>query len=428
MSEVTLARYLAAALSTPLAIPFVLLLIPHWRYSDKTIRRLALGAEIAICLFIWLCQAVWGLTPTTVWLVGTLPPAICLAIFAHCCAIWDGRLFFLLVTTVLNYTVNDILITMMADRNTMIWCIWKCVISLIQTVLMVRFCRAPLLEMLDNTRIHWGVMTILPLSLLACLLGYYTIPVMVLHGTASVPPTLLLCITVLLVYGALYLLQRASRQHAEAQQHSALLRREVDALTRQVRQREQAEERIRILRHDIRHYIRLFRVALDRAESDTAQELLAQLEREAAVPIDSSVTGSVTLDLVIAQTTELAQQAGVNFHSGLNLPHPLRVDLTELAVALSNALENAVQVAAREPNSESRWVSLQNQSNLDQQMLVISNPCSSPVRFDKRTGLPRAGQPGHGYGTLSIAMFAQKYNCLIDCSLKDGIFSLRLLI
>lgn len=431
MAEVDLWRYLATALTMPCLVPLVLILIPWWRYPLRKMCLLALALEAALaggCLAIY---GALGFSQAALWLAGCLLPALCVLVFSFCCELRDGRLFFLLTSLGLFVSLCDALASMFAARGQPGWTFIRLTLILLFTLLLWRFGRKPLLEMLELNQIRWAQVAVIPLALSASLMSFY-LPRIAQGRRTSFPSTLIFCVTVVLVYLTLYRFQRATLEQTEIRQGAELLRSEVEFLHRQAALAEQASESMRVFRHDIRHYVSVLQGCLDAGETGAARKVLEQMRQNAETDGDWAAlhhyTGLPALDTVLTQAAARAAACGVDFQAALTLPSALRVDGTELAVAVSNALENALDAAAQEPESPPRSVRVCSQPSGRQWFLVVSNTFSGVLEKDEKTGLPRAARPGHGYGTRSIANFAHKYGCLADCSVQDGMFHLRLLI
>lgn len=432
MDEVTLWRYVSSAVAAPIIVPFVLLLIPWWRLSFRRMCWLAAGLEGLLLLLCWGIYALLGPTPLSVWLAGTLPPILCFCLFISFCSLRDGRFAFLMMTIGLDSTVCDSLASIVAERDEWLWVFLKVLILLIHGVFFYLFCRKPLLKMLESNHVHWGTVALLPLCLWGAVLGYYFTSVVLEQGKVPAVPTVCFFLTIVLIYVALYRFQKTIREQADIRQYNAILQSEVGFLQRQSRQAESVERSVAIFRHDMRHYIRLLRSCLETDDRKTAGELLARLEQNteqfSAQSATRRYTGNAALDMVLNQAASRAKQEGLAFEVQLVLPQKLRVDLTELAVVLSNALENAVRAAAGAPDDRPRVVRIENLPCKQELFLVISNPFAGAIQWDGETGLPQSQEDGHGYGTLSIADFARRYHCMLNCVARDGIFYLRLLI
>lgn len=431
MEPISLWRYIASALQTPIVIPIVLMLIPRWRYSTRSMILRTIGIEALVIGLTFVFYFTLGPTVLSGYLVGLALPPLCFFAFWTCCSLRDSRLFFLMVTICLDTALCDALASTFFLRGDPRWSAVKVGVTVVHGLLLVLFCRRPLLEMLESNRINWIQTSIIPLSLWALAQGFYTYAVLRSQGKMPALPVALLTGSSILIYLALYRFQRATLEQAEARQYSALLRSEVSFLEREAVQAEAAERNAHILRHDLRHYARLLRGCLDAGDVASAREVVDMLEQNAdGLTIPGGLrryTGRPILDTVLTQAAQRAKREGVEFEAHLCLPETLNTDETELAVVVANALENALNAVSKEP-AANRWVCVQGKSCGSQVLLECSNSFSGELRLDKRTGLPRSEVPGHGYGTQSIANFARKHGCTLDCTAQDGTFRLRMLL
>lgn len=403
MLDALLCRYLASALVTPLVVPLVLILIPWWRYPFRTMCGLAASLEFAILSISFLIFSLFGTSDTGIWLVGTLPPLICVAAFAYCCELRDGRFLFLIVTLGVAVSMCDSLATIVAPRDEPLWLVCKVLVTFIQAVLLLCVFRKPLLDMLETNAVNWGQFSAVPFALWAVQFANY-MPAVYAHTTVPVPQTLLLSGTSLLIYVVLYRFQRAVHEYTEAEQYNAMLQSEVGFLQRQTQHDTAMADNMRIFRHDMRHYTNMLRGCIKTGNQQAAEEILSLMEKNAqSFRINQlcSYTGSPLLDTVLAQTAEQAKMCGVGFEVQLVLPEVLRVNAAELAVVISNALENAVKAAAKEPAGQTRTVRIASPAAGEQFLVVITNPFSGTLRRDQdrpascRTGRARLRDAVH---------------------------------
>ena len=432
MTEITVWRYFATSITLPLVIPIVFLLISTWRFPPKRMNRIFLeieGGMVGLGLLIYLLL---GPTVISAWIAGTLLPVICTIAFLACCELRDGRLAFILVTAGLDTSICDALTTVFVQRDHFLWILLKVLITVLQTLLIWKFCRKPLLEMLDENQIKWGQVVWVPLFLWISLVAFCVYPAVAESRRAPVFPTLVLCITTVLLYVMLYRFQRAIRQQAEIQKYNAILRSEVGFLEKEAAQAEAASQSVRIFRHDMRHFIRLLRSCLASGNLGHAGEILDRLEENTAalggLGVLHRYTGNPILDTVLTQAAARAEQAGIRFIVGLELPKFLQADVTELAVVISNALENALTAVDKETETKEPHVSLFGKPCGTQLLLEFSNSFSGPLRLDPATGLPSNQKEGHGYGTRSIFNFVQKYHGVLECTTQEEEFILKLLV
>ena len=278
-----------------------------------------------------------------------------------------------------------------------------------------------MLRVLDR---GWLVLSLIPLS--TCLLVLY------IHQRCFKADPLGSWV---LVYGPLficgcafylmYLFFDRVRQEDETRAGQNMLQVQVDALRRRTEAVNSAAEAVRLEKHDLRHRLAAIAELISRGDR---QEALGFLEA-AQTKLDENQAirwcRQPVLDAVFASCFSRAKGEGIDVQTRLEIAEQLPVDEAELAIVLSNALDNAINACKALPQ-ERRTISCKviSYPNL---MLELRNPCAREVVFDS-DGLPLSDSPGHGLGVRSIAAFCQKYGALCQYEQQDGNFSLRILL
>ncbi len=134
------------------------------RFPPKRMNRIFLEIEAGMVGLGLLIYLLLGPTVISAWIAGTLLPVICTIAFLACCELRDGRLAFILVTAGLDTSICDALTTVFVQRDHFLWILLKVLITVLQTLLIWKFCRKPLLEMLDENQIKWGQVVWVPFS------------------------------------------------------------------------------------------------------------------------------------------------------------------------------------------------------------------------------------------------------------------------
>ena len=131
------------------------------------------------------------------------------------------------------------------------------------------------------------------------------------------------------------------------------------------------------------------------------------------------------LDAVFASYFDQARRQGIRVDAKLSLPDTLPVNEGELAIALANALENAIHANLKLPQDQRELrCKLVARPGI---MLELANPCNGDVVFGP-DGLPVARREGHGLGCQSISAFCRKHGAVCQFTLTDGWFRLRLIL
>lgn len=432
MGDVQLWRFIATLPTTMLLIPAVLIIIPWWRFSKKTMLIWACAFEILTAVFYLAVYACFGSSSVATWLTGVVPPLLCIWVFWYCCSLRDSRFPFLMVTIGLNTALCDAITSCFVIRGSCYWVLLRILLFLVQLVLLRLFCRDKLLEMLEGNQINWVQTSIIPLSLWVCCVAFYFPQVVIDGGRASFLPIILLTCASVMIYITLFRFQKATLEQADARQYKLLLHSEVTYLEREMQQAQEIEERSKILRHDLRHYARMLRGCLDVEDTASARDLVDMLEKNVvSLPVSgglTSYTGRPCLDTVLTQTNERARRSDIRFDVRLELPSQLHVDEAELAIVLSNALENALIAAEKEPSRPQPFIEISCKPIGRQLLFECTNTFSGSLTIDEKTGLPGSTLPGHGYGTLSISNFVRKHQGTVTARVQDRRFILRMLV
>ncbi len=424
--------YIARACTTPLGIPAMLILVDQWRVSFRTVLR------VTVCLYLLLLTGYFslyffvGITKLTLNLVAWGTPLICWAVFIAACRFRDGRLLFSAVTALLLAFVSEAMACMLAVYGSPLWFIFKVVLTLIELMLLGGFGRKPFLRMLHTVDTGWVRLSLMPLFLLACLLSSYLLP-MFWYGVYANPfPTLILCVTILLIYNSLYRLVMNITAQNEMKRDMGLLNNQVHLMERQAQIIQTADHDHRLFRHNLRHFVGMLQGCADAGDFESVQGILSSMEASfETLQRHYSLrcyTGQPVLDAVLSLAEEQAGAAGVRFTAQIILPEPLPVDSVQLAVVLSNALENALIACSKLPLEAEKEIRVSGEVLPQQFYLSIRNSFDGRAQFDPITGFPVTEETGHGYGTQTLTAFAAEYGAIIDFHTEGNWFCFGMLM
>ena len=115
-----------------------------------------------------------------------------------------------------------------------------------------------------------------------------------------------------------------------------------------------------------------------------------------------------------------AEEFGIKTSFKVDLPEKISTDESDLAVLLSNLLENAITASKKNPSG--REISLTLRNTGGQNVLEITNRFDFPIKVGEN-GLPYTTQIGHGLGMASLEIFANKNDAFVDFSHEGGLVS-----
>lgn len=127
---------------------------------------------------------------------------------------------------------------------------------------------------------------------------------------------------------------------------------------------------------------------------------------------------SPLINAALSLYSRRARELGIKTSFKVDLPEKILTDESDLAVLLSNLLENAI--AASKKNPAEREISLIMRNTGGQNILEITNRFDFPIELGEN-GLPCTSQIGHGLGMTSLEIFADKNDAFVDFSHKGGL-------
>ena len=178
------------------------------------------------------------------------------------------------------------------------------------------------------------------------------------------------------------------------------------------------QDKIAIMRHDLRHHYRLIYSLL---ENDAVDEAMKHIETQEKLLDEAKINKYCYAPLINSALTIYFKQAhkcGIKVEQKINLPQNFTTDENDLAILLSNLLENAIE-ATKSQVSDEKILTVKIQHHNNQCVLEISNPCDELIKLDE-DGFPIAAAEGHGIGMLSLRSFVKKYGAYVDFSQVDN--------
>lgn len=214
------------------------------------------------------------------------------------------------------------------------------------------------------------------------------------------------------IYAQRRLEQRGAMMEAEA----AYLAEGKELSQKSLREAREQQENLLATYRELRRLIQAGRVAEARA-------LIARQDKKLSASSVTPYTNYPIVNAAISIYLKRAEERGIKVRQRVNLPKKMYTDENELAVLLSNLLENALLACLKEPGEKSIGLILQHRGG--ECVLELTNSCTAPLGLGE-DGLPQTNREGHGLGMLSLRNFLEKYDAYADFSQAKGIVTLSM--
>ena len=187
---------------------------------------------------------------------------------------------------------------------------------------------------------------------------------------------------------------------------------------------ESSMQKDRIMRHDRRHFEALLYQLLEEGNIEEVKKYLAERLAMEPQPV-MKYCENTTVNAAISHYMACAKMENIAMTVSANIPSGLSVNELELAIVISNLLENAINACRKLPETD-RYLKLTAKYKI-QLLLEIENSCDRKVALDE-DGYPFSKDENHGIGTRSVLAFVNKTDSEI-CYLAEGTrFRVRMIL
>lgn len=269
-----------------------------------------------------------------------------------------------------------------------------------------------------NEHYYWRLICLLPL--LICADNIYFTPGNSIVVLDQLVPRLILAACFILFARCVTQDIMAIQNRVDLDSVNQRLSMQLHSLQEQTILLAQSQEKISILRHDIRHYNRLLHALAEDGKTDEVLKLIEDFDKELVKTTIHAYCKNPIINAALSIYIAKAGQAHIRVNHKIDLPSIMNIDENDLAIVLSNLLENAIKASRDEPE-ESRQINLTAKTGEDQVVLLIDNPFHGHVTFGA-DGLPTTKLNGHGLGMRSLSNFTKKYGATVFCTHEKGLF------
>lgn len=303
-----------------------------------------------------------------------------------------------------------------------------CIVILI-LLLLLRYLRNVYLAEQQLREHGWLPMCLIPALFYTALYTLTSYPGNVHKTPANIVTVFVLLVMMVVAYILMFRILNAQRRDDALLRNNELLETYAKRMERENEILQKAEFETAMLRHDMRHHVRIMAAYLKANQLDLLEQAFAEVDETIAALKPEQYCENAAINSLLAHSATQAKQYHIAFTSQVDIPKTLPVSDFEFSTVLSNLLENALRATAKIENPAERCVQIHAHRTKNRLILEVSNSFTGTLRFDPDTGLPlSANGEGHGYGLRSVIAFAQKYDAAFDYSTENHCFFARLLL
>ncbi len=313
--------------------------------------------------------------------------------------------------------ITNLLDGLIGIENYIIMFVSRLVIFPLLEFLIVRYIRKQYHFLQQNMKKGWCVFSILAAFFYVIIIWSTYYPTIVLDRPEYIPQLVLILVLVPVMYMTVFQVLWTQVKLFNAAEENRALNMQIKMVNERLVSSAEAENNLQILRHDIKHKMLLINDYIKNKKFEEAEEYISTLISDIDKNKIKSYCDNHSVNVVLSYYDKIAGEKGARFETNVNLPETLTVNETDLAVVLSNGIENAINAV---DNCENKEISVKVFMDTDKIYVEIKNPFSDKVIFDGN--MPKSKQENHGFGTKSMAAIVDKYEGVYSFNVENEYF------
>ncbi len=225
-------------------------------------------------------------------------------------------------------------------------------------------------------------------------------------------------------------LYQSIKARQEERLQNEVLAAQIDSIRHHIGQVEDLYQSIRAIRHDMANHLLTLESLYGGNQTEEARAYSADLKAALAGAAGGIGSGHPVTDVILQEWKDAATKKGMRFHSSFFYPTDSAINAFDLSVILNNALQNAVEYATGQSQTEP-FISIHTYRRNNAYLIEVNNSFSGHLQWDTQRELPATSKEkkeGHGYGLSNIRKVAGKYAGDIVIDLKEGMFCLCVML
>ena len=277
------------------------------------------------------------------------------------------------------------------------------------------------LNLQNYSKKGWGSFAVIGLLFYLIITLAMSYPTQIYDRPEYLPVLIVIFAIMPMVYIHIVRTLHQQKQFYEMIQQENVWRLQTKNMVSRLDELRQANEAFRIERHDFRHKLKFIASLVETEQYDELGKVLAEYEDALEKTRVVRYCKSAIIDAALSVYIKKAENVGIPVKCGFAFPDTFQVNESELATALANAIENAINASIKLPEQE-RSIEIKVLCK-PQFIIMVRNTFDGNVVFNDN-GIPQSAEEGHGFGTKTIAALCHKVGGYCDFHAEGNVFSL----
>ncbi len=233
------------------------------------------------------------------------------------------------------------------------------------------------------------------------------------------------CIGIIVINVVVFVLFWFNQRQLGIKRENDLLTAQLSAQEISIKNLENAYNRTRHFRHDIKNHMITMSIL---AENGNIEEIKNYIREMNGIIDESSyirITGISSVDAILNEKLYEAQSDSITTNYDVMNMEKNSIKPVDMCIILSNALDNAIEANRKIEDPEKRYIKLRMHGNNNFSVISVSNPATAaPLKGKGAYLTSKKDAEKHGFGLKSIESTARKYDGEMLTKYEDGVFTL----
>lgn len=209
-------------------------------------------------------------------------------------------------------------------------------------------------------------------------------------------------------------------------EESAILERQIASYSNQLNVMTQSEEKVRALRHDMKHHLNELTIMANRHNDEETIHYIQNMSTYLDNPYEYISSGNKEVDSLMNYMLNKAKCILSKVNYEINIPKELEIHSFDLNVIIGNLLENEVDAAK---DSQKKWLDFSMSYEQGMLFIRISNSYDNVVHKQGKTYITTKKETQeHGIGLENVKKVVNNYKGDMQISDIDNIFDVKIIL
>lgn len=206
-----------------------------------------------------------------------------------------------------------------------------------------------------------------------------------------------------------------------AQSESA--KRQAQGYVNQMDVMKNSEERVRGLRHDLKHHLNELMILAEREEASEMKKYIKNMDAFMVEPREYVSSGNMDIDSLLNLMMNIAKQELDDVSCKVSIPRELSIDPFDLNVILGNLLDNAIFAAKK---TQKKYLRVKINYKKGMLFIYIENSYEGElIREGARYGSTKKDSTMHGLGLENVRFVVGKYDGNLELKNDKQLFQAK---